>query len=145
MSCKQKSQPICCRDFFDEEPLRIFFPLGLLMGIFAVLLWPLFYLDLLNFYPSIAHARLMIQGFIGAFTIGFLSMEAPRMLNTKRIKKTETFIMLALFIAKCLFHLTGNVEKEISFFSYCYYSLETLSSVGSSYLEKVSPHQVLSL
>ena len=50
-----------------EEPFRIFFPLGLLVSIAGVCLWPLLYGGWLEFYPGVAHARFMMGGFVGAF------------------------------------------------------------------------------
>ena len=49
-----------------EEPYRLFFPLGLLAGIYGVLLWPLYYAGHLSFHPGEAHTRLMIEGSLGA-------------------------------------------------------------------------------
>ena len=63
---------LCC-----EEPFRIFFPLGALFGISGVSLWPLYFSGLHKFYPGIMHARLVTEGFLGAFIIGFLAMEIP--------------------------------------------------------------------
>ena len=54
------------------EPFRIFFPLGLLLGAIGVALWPLFVWHAIAFYPAQAHVRLMIEGLMGSFIIGFL-------------------------------------------------------------------------
>lgn len=50
----------CC-----EEPFRIFFPIGVLLGVVGVSLWLPFYLGAGIPYPNVAHARLMIEGFVG--------------------------------------------------------------------------------
>jgi hypothetical protein len=47
---------------FWEEPFRLFFPVGLTLGIVGVSLWPLYYAGLITLYPATAHARLMIEG-----------------------------------------------------------------------------------
>lgn len=64
-----------------EEPFRIFFPTGLFLGIIGVSLWPLFYWGAGIPYPNVSHARLMIEGFMGSFVLGFLGTAGPRMLS----------------------------------------------------------------
>src|SRR5215211_4328822 len=59
------------------EPFRIFFPLGLLLGAIGVALWPLFVWHSIGFYPAQAHVRLMIEGLMGSFIIGFLGTAGP--------------------------------------------------------------------
>ncbi len=56
-----------------SEPYRLLFPAGILASVIGVSLWPLLYAGWLAYYSGEAHARLMIQGFVGAFAIGFLS------------------------------------------------------------------------
>jgi uncharacterized protein involved in response to NO len=63
----------CC-----EEPFRIFFPIGAVLALFGVSLWPLYYAGAITEYPSIPHARLMIEGFMASFIIGFLGTAGPR-------------------------------------------------------------------
>jgi uncharacterized protein involved in response to NO len=57
---------------FSEEPFRLFFPIGLLLGIVGVALWPLYYAGFATTYPGTMHARLMVEGFMASFIIGFL-------------------------------------------------------------------------
>src|SRR5687768_18256292 len=58
---------MCC-----EEPFRMFFPLGLAIGMIGLALWPLHLLGASMPYPAVMHSRLMIEGFMAAFIIGFL-------------------------------------------------------------------------
>ncbi len=83
---------------FREEPFRIFFPLGLFFGISGVSLWPLWFSGLHKFYPGVMHARIMIEGFLGAFVLGFLSTAVPRLTGTRNLSWTELgcFIFLAI-------------------------------------------------
>jgi uncharacterized protein involved in response to NO len=67
-----------------EEPYRLFFPLGMLAGIWGVLMWPMFYGGHLSFYPNEAHARMMTAGFMGAFVAGFLGTAFPRLMGARR-------------------------------------------------------------
>src|SRR5580765_1764584 len=82
-----------------EEPFRIFFPLGILVGVSGVSLWPLFFSGLHRFYPGVMHARLTIEGFAGAFVIGFLGTAGPRLTDTGSLSRFELRILLALYAA----------------------------------------------
>ena len=64
------------------EPYRVLFPLGLLLGIIGVLLWPLFVYGVWPAYPAVAHARIMIAGFAACFVLGFMGTALPQMLET---------------------------------------------------------------
>lgn len=82
-----------------QEPFRIFFPLGVLAGISGISLWPLFFSGLHKFYPGIMHARLMMEGFLGAFVMGFLGTAGPRLTGTPHFSRTELWTLLALYAA----------------------------------------------
>lgn len=87
------------------EPFRIFFPLGLLLGAIGVALWPLFVWHAINFYPRDAHLRLMIEGMMGSFIIGFLGTAGPRLLDARPFAAIETSTLLALQIVTATLHL----------------------------------------
>ena len=80
-----------------EEPYRVFFPLGVLAGIWGVMMWPLFYGGHLTFYPNEAHARLMVCGFMGAFVLGFLGTAFPRLTGGRRWSAAEFGLLLGLW------------------------------------------------
>jgi uncharacterized protein involved in response to NO len=65
------------------EPFRVLFPLGVVLGILGVSLWPLHFLGVLAAYPGPGHARIMVTGFFGAFMFGFLGTALPRMLGVR--------------------------------------------------------------
>lgn len=88
------------------EPYRIFFASGVLWSVAAVALWPLFYAGKLAFYPSVAHARLMIEAFGGAFVAGFLGTAGPRMASAPRLSWCELGALFALHQASAVCHLT---------------------------------------
>ena len=88
------------------EPFRIFFPLGLLLGAIGVALWPLFVWHAIDFYPRDAHLRLMIEGLMGSFIIGFLATAGPRLLDAQPFVAIETCVLFALQIVSATFHLT---------------------------------------
>lgn len=80
-----------------EEPFRIFFPLGLLAGISGVLLWPLHFAGIHQFYPGVMHARLMVEGFLAAFIFGFLGTAGPRLTGTHPFSAREFTAALTLY------------------------------------------------
>ena len=77
-----------------EEPYRLFFPLGMLAGIWGVLMWPMFYDGNLPFYPNEVHARMMTAGFMGAFVAGFLGTAFPRLTAARHWMTGELIAVL---------------------------------------------------
>jgi len=87
------------------EPFRIFFPLGLLLGAIGVSLWPLFVWHAIEFYPANAHVRLMIEGMMGSFIVGFLGTAGPRLLDARPFAAAETSALLSLQVVSASLHL----------------------------------------
>jgi uncharacterized protein involved in response to NO len=109
----QKQFPrICC-----EEPFRIFFPLGLACGLLGLVLWPLFLWGGLAIYPGLMHARIMIEGFMGAFIIGFLGTAGPRLLTARHFTALEVGSLLALYLAGIAAHITGRLAAGDTLFA----------------------------
>lgn len=99
-----------------EEPFRIFFPLGLMMGATGVSLWPLFFGGLISTYPATAHARLMIEGFVASFIFGFLGTAGPRMMSVPHFRGAEVLRVLALLVGCTAMHLCGwHTTADLSF------------------------------
>jgi len=90
----------CC-----EEPFRIFFPLGVLIGISGVSLWPLYFSGLHNFYPGVMHGRMMIEGFVTCFVVGFLGTAGPRLTGAPHFSRLELFSLLTLLIGAVGTHI----------------------------------------
>jgi uncharacterized protein involved in response to NO len=93
---------------FAGEPFRVFFPLGIAVGTIGLALWPLFFWGLLPIYPGILHARLMIEGFMGAVIIGFLGTAGPRLLSARHFTFVEVTALLSLHLFMVAAHLTGR-------------------------------------
>ena len=91
---------------YFAEPFRIFFPLGLFLGAIGVALWPLFVWHAIDFYPAQAHVRLMIEGLMGSFIIGFLGTAGPRLLDASPLSVRETSALFALQILSAFLHLS---------------------------------------
>ena len=87
------------------EPFRILFPIGLLLGAIGVALWPMFVWHTINFYPRDAHLRLMIEGLMGSFIIGFLGTAGPRLLDARPFAAIETYALVALQLVSAALHL----------------------------------------
>jgi len=77
----------------------------LFLGATGVALWPLFVWHAIEFYPAQAHVRLMIEGLMGSFIIGFLGTAGPRLLDASPLIPGETCLLLVLQIASALLHL----------------------------------------
>ena len=89
------------------EPYRLLFPLGALIGILGVLMWPLFVWHFLKSYPGTAHPRLMIEGFLTCFVIGFLGTALPRLLDVPRMTLREALGFASALLGIAGLHFTG--------------------------------------
>src|SRR3954466_10851969 len=87
------------------EPFRIFFPLATLVGLSGVSLWPLFFSGLHKFYPGQMHSRLMIEGFLAGFVLGFLGTALPRLLSAAPLRRVELWLLLALYLLTAGLHI----------------------------------------
>ncbi len=74
----------------EGEPFRLLFPLGAAIGIFGVMMWPLFVWNVTSVYPGVPHARIMVEGFLGCFVTGFLGTALPRLLGVPKVSIFET-------------------------------------------------------
>ena len=77
-----------------EEPYRVFFPLGMLAGVYGVMMWPLYYGQHLGFNPIDAHPRMMTEGMLAAFVLGFLGTAFPRLAGNRRWFGVEFLALL---------------------------------------------------
>ena len=92
-----------------EDPYRLFFPLGMLAGIWGVMMWPMLYGGWLKFYPGEAHTRMMIEGFMGAFVIGFSGTAFPRLTGNRSWFRGEFVALLLLWLLTVASHAAGMV------------------------------------
>ena len=82
---------------FLVEPFRLFFPLGLRAGVGGVMLWPLYYGHWVGFNPLEAHPRMMVEGCLGAFVLGFLGTAFPRLAGNRPWHVGEFLLLLGLW------------------------------------------------
>ena len=80
------------------EPYRLLFPLGAMIGVYGVMLWPAFVLGWIPFYPGIMHARIMVQGFVFCFMAGFLGSALTHMLEVKCMPLAATVAIAMLIL-----------------------------------------------
>lgn len=91
------------------EPYRVFFPLGLLAGMGGALLWPLYYGHWLGYNPLEAHPRMMIEGFLAAFVMGFLGTAFPRLAGNRPWFAGEFLLLLGLWAGVVACAASGRV------------------------------------
>lgn len=93
-----------CAPRVGLEPYRLLFPAGWVLGVVGVLLWPLFFYELIAFYPSVAHARIMVQGFAACFVLGFLGTALPHMLEAPALKTSACIFLAVGLMTASVFH-----------------------------------------
>ncbi len=90
-----------------QEPFRIFFPAGALLGLIGVSLWVLYYMGAGVAYPNVAHARLMIEGMMASFIFGFLGTAGPRLTSAPHFSLPEVAILFTLDLFAAGAHTSG--------------------------------------
>lgn len=113
MNPNERSRPSCgyWQLVAGGEPFRLLFPLGALIGVAGVMMWPLYVWQVTADYPGQWHARVMIEGFVTAFVIGFLGTALPRMLDVPRVTIYETLGFGAAVVAIAVLHMTGHTAR----------------------------------
>ncbi|HZL85868.1 MAG TPA: NnrS family protein, partial [Candidatus Krumholzibacteria bacterium] len=92
------------------EPYRVFFPLGIVLGLLGVGVWPIYALGWIEGLRSIWHIDLQLQGFLFAFILGFLLTALPNFSMTQHAQKSELVFFGILFLG-------GNLATILSLFS----------------------------
>jgi uncharacterized protein involved in response to NO len=98
-------QPSFIRLLDEGEPFRLLFPVGIALGLVGALLWPLWVAGITETYPGLSHSRIMIQGYMTAFVLGFLGTALPRMLEVRRIGASTTATLATCMVGIGLLHL----------------------------------------
>ena len=105
-------------DLFYQEPFRLFFPIGAFLAVLGVALWPLYYSDVVE-YPAILHARLMIEGFMASFIIGFLGTAGPRITSAPHFTRPEVLLLVTLDLLAAGLHFGGSHRAGDFLFAFC--------------------------
>ena len=82
------------------DAYRIFFPLGVVMGIAGVSIWPLYHWGLTPGYSGRAHAFVQTDCFLYAFIAGFLWTAIPRFTGTTAPGRTVQYSLAAILVAQ---------------------------------------------
>lgn len=91
------------------DPFRLLFPVGAFIGVAGVMMWPLHVWSAMPVYPGQFHARIMIEGFLSAFIIGFLCTALPRMLDVPRLTLIEAVAFACGVVWVGWLHFTGRM------------------------------------
>ncbi|MBI4397944.1 MAG: NnrS family protein [Candidatus Omnitrophica bacterium] len=86
-----------------RNPYRLFFPLGILIGLFGVGHWLFYGLGWIQNYSGLMHASIQMQGYLSCFVIGFLLTAMPRLSGAPVATKSEIILFLILTIDIVLF------------------------------------------
>ena len=90
------------------EPYRMLFPLGISLGALGAAVWPLFFWwGVAWASPSVSHPRLLIEGFVGSFVLGFLGTSVPRLLEGEKFAAWETVPIVGAVLTVGLLHFFG--------------------------------------
>src|SRR5438128_743563 len=80
------------------DPYRIFFPLGIILGVMGDSIWPLYYFGITQGYSGRAHAFVQTDGFLFSFIAGFLLTAIPRFTGTEAPSKKTQYVLAAIVI-----------------------------------------------
>src|SRR5262245_34059336 len=78
------------------DPYRIFFPLGIVLGVMGVSIWPLYYFGITAGYSGRAHAFVQTDGFLFSFIAGFLLTAIPRFTGTRTPSRKVQYVLAAI-------------------------------------------------
>ena len=84
------------------DAYRIFFPLGIILGVFGVSIWPLYYFGVTEGYSGRSHAFVQTDGFLYAFIAGFLLTAIPRFTGTEAPSRTIQYVLAATVIVSAV-------------------------------------------
>jgi hypothetical protein len=82
----------------STDPYRIFFPLGIFLGLAGVSVWPFYFFGLTEGYSGRAHAFVQICGFLYSFASGFLLTAIPRFTRTESPRRGIQYLVAALIV-----------------------------------------------
>jgi uncharacterized protein involved in response to NO len=100
-----------------REPFRIFFPLGVLLGLIGVNYWFVYALGAEGSFSRLTHAGLQVGGYMGGFILGFLLTALPRFSATRPAASWELALFLALFLAQPLLLFLGRHTEAQAVFA----------------------------
>jgi uncharacterized protein involved in response to NO len=98
------------------DAYRLFFPLGIVLGVAGACIWPAYALGLTATYSGRAHAFVQVEGFLYAFVAGFLLTAIPRFTGTPAPGRPAQLTLAALLVvASASFELRSFVLGHLAF------------------------------
>lgn len=95
-------------DAFRDEPYRLFFPFGIILGFFGANHWSVYAAGWIPQYSGFYHAALQMQGTLFCFVIGFLMTAIPRFSGSYSATFPELFCFAALTLGFAVLMTIGN-------------------------------------
>jgi uncharacterized protein involved in response to NO len=80
------------------DPYRVFFPLGIVLGLAGVSVWPLYNFGVTESYSGRSHAFVQICGFLYSFAAGFLLTAIPRFTGTESPSRRTQYFLAGLLV-----------------------------------------------
>src|SRR5215467_11426482 len=80
------------------DAYRIFFPLGILMGVAGVSIWPIYYFGITSGYSGRSHMFVQADCFLYAFIVGFLWTAIPRFTGTTAPSRTIQYVAAGMLL-----------------------------------------------
>lgn len=97
------------RQLILSEPFRVLFPMGMLIAILSVSLWPLHSWGWVTVYPSLMHARTLMLGFVGGAVIGFFCTAYPRLIGVKGLSAPQFIIVMLLWLGSQIAYFANAI------------------------------------
>jgi uncharacterized protein involved in response to NO len=98
------------------DPYRLFFPLGIVLGVAGASIWPAYAAGLTGTYSGRAHAFVQAEGFLYAFVVGFLLTAIPRFTGTAAPgRPVQLGLGALLVVASASFELRAFVSGHLAF------------------------------
>lgn len=91
------------------DPYRLLFPLGAFLGICGASAWPLHVSGVLPLYPNALHARIMVEGFLGPFFLGFVATALPRLLGAPKMTGRQAAVFALGLASSAALHFAGRM------------------------------------
>lgn len=99
-----------------EEPYRLLFPLGILMGTVGTGHWLAFAAGWTHAYSAFYHSSIQMQAYMSCFVFGFLLTAMPRFASAPHANAAELTMITGLILAISIFLAFGKwIISEICF------------------------------
>jgi uncharacterized protein involved in response to NO len=107
LQCMLNQRPVSLRVSTEPhgkaaDPYRVFFPLGILLGLAGVAIWPAYYFGITSGYSGRAHAFVQICGFLYCFAAGFLLTAIPRFTGTEAPRRPAQYALAGLIVVSSI-------------------------------------------